>query len=150
MSEIFPTIRGKNLNRKHTLIPDDFSDMNLIVIVAFQRWHQSIVDESLERLNQANMHASHHVLEIPVLKQFSKFRQMRLDGVMRAAISDEVIRQRTITVYLDKDTFRKSLNIPNEDTTYWFLIDCVTKDILLRGTGIVSSQDIGNIKLVYQ
>lgn len=150
MAEIFPTITGKNLNKKRTLVPDDFSEKNLIVIVAFQRWHQSIVDESLERLHQADVHETHHVLEIPVLKQFSKFRQMRLDGVMRAAISDEGIRQRTITVYLDKHAFRKKLNIPNEDNTYWFLIDHATKTILLRGTGVVTSQDADGIKSVYQ
>ena len=93
------------------------------------------------------MNETHHVIEVPVLQQFSKLRQMRLDGVMRAAIVDYRIRQRTITAYLDKQVFRNSLNIPSEDTTYWFLIDHVTKNILLRGTGVITSEEVNQIKL---
>jgi hypothetical protein len=73
-------------------------------------------------------------------------QRMRLDGLMRAAISDVGVRQRTITVYLDKQAFRDSLNIENEDTMYWFLVDHATKSILLRGSGIMTSEDIGQIK----
>jgi hypothetical protein len=47
MAEIFPTIIGKNLNKQVTAIPDDFSEQPLIVIAAFQRWHQNLVDQSL-------------------------------------------------------------------------------------------------------
>ncbi|MFQ3316860.1 MAG: hypothetical protein ACI8T6_000276 [Candidatus Poseidoniaceae archaeon] len=147
MVEIFPTINGKNLNKKRTAIPDDFSDKNIIAIIAFQRWHQDLVDESIECLEKLNMNETHHVIEVPVLQQFSKLRQMRLDGVMRAAIVDYRIRQRTITAYLDKQVFRNSLNIPSEDTTYWFLIDHVTKNILLRGTGVITSEEVNQIKL---
>ena len=144
---MFPTINGRNLNKKRTVIPDDFSDKNIIAIIAFQRWHQDLVDESIERLEKLNMNETHHVIEVPVLQQFSKLRQMRLDGVMRAAIVDYRIRQRTITAYLDKQVFRNSLNIPSEDTTYWFLIDHVTKNILLRGTGVITSEEVNQIKL---
>ena len=147
MPEMFPTINGRNLNKKRTVIPDDFSDKNIIAIIAFQRWHQDLVDESIECLEKLNMNETHHVIEVPVLQQFSKLRQMRLDGVMRAAIVDYRIRQRTITAYLDKQVFRNSLNIPSEDTTYWFLIDHVTKNILLRGTGVITSEEVNQIKL---
>jgi hypothetical protein len=146
MPEMFPTINGRNLNKKRTAIPDDFSDMNIIAIIAFQRWQQDLVDESIERLDKMNMNETHHVIEVPVLQQFSKLRQMRLDGVMRAAIVDYGIRQRTITAYLDKQVFRNCLNIPSEDTTYWFLIDHVTKNILLRGTGVITSEEVNQIK----
>ena len=146
MAEIFPTITAKNLNRKKVAIPDDFSEKNLIVIVAFQRWHQDLVDESIETLEKENMNDNHHIIEVPVIKQFSKLRRMRLDGVMRAGIRDYDIRQRTITAYLDKQVFRSSLNIPNEDTVYWFLVDHTTKAILLRGSGVITSEQLGQIK----
>jgi hypothetical protein len=134
------------LNKKKVAIPDDFSEKNLIVIVAFQRWHQDLVDESIETLEKENMNDSHHIIEVPVIKQFSKLRRMRLDGVMRAGIRDYDIRQRTITAYLDKQVFRSSLNIPNEDTVYWFLVDHTTKSILLRGSGVITSEQLGQIK----
>ena len=146
MAEIFPTITAKNLNKNKVAIPDDFSEKNLIVIVAFQRWHQDLVDESIETLEKENMNDNHHIIEVPVIKQFSKLRRMRLDGVMRAGIRDYDIRQRTITAYLDKQVFRSSLNIPNEDTVYWFLVDHTTKAILLRGSGVITSEQLGQIK----
>ncbi|MDE0857353.1 MAG: hypothetical protein OSA38_02160 [Candidatus Poseidoniaceae archaeon] len=146
MAEIFPTITGKNLNKQVTAIPDDFSEQPLIVIAAFQRWHQNLVDESMENLDKMNMNDTHTVIELPVIKKSSMLQRMRLDGLMRAAISDFGVRQRTITVYLDKQAFRDSLNIPNEDTMYWFVVDHTTKSILLRGSGIMTPEDIRQIK----
>ena len=43
----FPTIQGNTLNKEKKLVPDDFVDKNLVVIVAFQQWHQALVDESI-------------------------------------------------------------------------------------------------------
>ena len=146
MAEIFPTIIGKNLNKQVTSIPDDFSEQPLIVIAAFQRWHQNLVDQSMENLDKMNMNETHIIIEVPVIKKSSMLQRMRLDGLMRAAISDVGVRQRTITVYLDKQAFRDSLNIANEDTMYWFLVDHATKSILLRGSGIMTSEDISQIK----
>jgi hypothetical protein len=146
MAEIFPTIIGKNLNKQVTAIPDDFSEQPLIVIAAFQRWHQNLVDQSMENLDKMNMNETHTIIEVPVIKKSSMLQRMRLDGLMRAAISDVGVRQRTITVYLDKQAFRDSLNIENEDTMYWFLVDHATKSILLRGSGIMTLEDIGQIK----
>ena len=146
MAEIFPTITAKNLNKKKVAIPDDFSQKNLIAIVAFQRWHQDLVDESIENLEKENVNDNHHIIEVPVVKQFSNLRRMRLDGVMRAGITDYDIRQRTITAYLDKQAFRSSLSIPNEDTIYWFLVNHATKVIMLRGSGVITSEQINQIK----
>lgn len=100
-----------------------------------------MVNQSIAALQAAGIDQSHHVLEMPVIRTSSKFRQMRLDGVMRAAFKDPVIRSRTITVYLDKEMFRRSLEIPNEDTLHWFVVDCATKAILERGEGPITADD---------
>ena len=146
MADIFPTITGKNLNKKRISVPDDFSEKNILIIVAFQRWHQDAVDECIESLEKNNINDTHHIIEVPVLKQFSRLRQMRLDGVMRAGILDHGIRERTITVYLDKQEFRNSLGIANEDAIHWFQINHSNNSILLRGTGIITSEAINQIK----
>jgi len=145
MAGVFPAISGKNLNKQDMTIPDDFSDKDLIVIVAFQRWQQGLVDEAIDALERRGVNHSHHIIEVPVIERVSWFRQMRLDAVMRAGITDRNIRQRTITVYLDKGDFREKLRIPNEETIYWFLIGHSCKTILLRGSGIFTSEDIGHI-----
>ena len=48
----FPSIQGNNLNKVKKIVPDDFVDRDLIVIVAFQQWHQPLVDESIENLEK--------------------------------------------------------------------------------------------------
>ena len=146
MAEIFPTITGKNLNKKRISVPDDFSEKNIFIIVAFQRWHQDAVDECIEYLEQNNINDTHHIIEVPVLKQFSRLRQMRLDGVMRAGILDYDIRERTITVYLDKQEFRNSLSIATEDAIHWFQVSHSNNSILSRGTGLITSEEINQIK----
>jgi len=42
---------------------------------------------------------------------------------MRAGIPNKATRERTITLYLDKNTFRQALDIPNEKNMWVFLFD---------------------------
>ena len=46
----FPSIEGNNLNKEKKVVPDDFVDKDLIIIVAFQQWHQGLVDQSINLL----------------------------------------------------------------------------------------------------
>ena len=110
MTGHFPSITGKNLNKERITVPDDFLDKHLILLLGYQRWHQPIIDDSIHSLEASGMEQTHHIIEIPVIKPSSWLAQMRLDGLMRAAIRDTAVRQRTITVYLDKQKFRDQLN----------------------------------------
>jgi hypothetical protein len=42
---------------------------------------------------------------------------------MRAGLPDPVVRERTITLYLDKDEFRQTLQLPHEDDIFVLLLD---------------------------
>jgi hypothetical protein len=64
---------------------------------------------------------------------------------MRAVIRDRNVRQRTVTVYLDKKAFRDSLDIPNDSAVHWFLIDHVSKEIRLRGVNVPSSEEMNQL-----
>jgi hypothetical protein len=143
---IFPTIEGNDLNKQKKIVPDDFVEKDLIIIVAFQKWHQSLVDESIENLENNDLDLSHDIIEVPTIRKSSKLQEIYLDGIMRAAIKDDKIRNRTITAYIDKDQFRNSLDIPNEETIYWFLVQKQSKNILAKGSGIITLKDINLIK----
>ena len=145
MAGIFPTIVGKNLNKQKKVIPNDFSERDTVVIVAFQRWHQPLVDTTIENLERSNIQDTHNIIEVPVVSQLSLFRRMRLDAIMRLGIRDYQIRQRTITVYTDKEEFRQKLAIPNEDDIHWFVVSHSSKEILNRGIGVISLEDINRI-----
>ena len=133
MVDIFPTISGKNLNKQKISIPDDYVDKNLVVIVAFQRWHQSTVDEMISLLEFNDLLQNYDIIEVPVVQKMSWFRQRRLDAIMRAGITDFEVRQRTITVYTDKPALLDSLSIANDQKICWYVVESMTSKILLKG-----------------
>ena len=61
---------------------------------------------------------------------------------MRAGIRDDRIRDRTITAYVDLEQFLENLDIPSNETIYWFLIEKDTNNILTRGYGIIAEKDL--------
>ena len=138
----FPQISGRDLNKRDKLVPDDFVDKNLIIIVAFQQWHQPLVDESISLLENNGLGETHNIIEVPTIQKTSKLAEVYLDGIMRAGIRDDRIRDRTITAYLDKNQFLKILDIPSDETIYWFLIEKNSKDILARGYGVISQDEL--------
>lgn len=145
MTDVFPSVQGNDLNKVSRTIPDEFNEQHLIAIVAFQQWHQQSVDDTIERLENNTLGGLFEIIEIPVIQKTTRFRRIRLDALMRAAIRNHTIRNRTITVYIDKQEFKDSLSIKNEDSIHWFVIHRDHKTILLRGEGIVSSSDIKRI-----
>ncbi len=138
----FPAIEGNNLNKQKKVVPDDFVDKNLIVIVAFQQWHQPLVDESILLLENNGLGETHNIIEVPIIQKTSKLAEIYLDGVMRAGIRDDRIRNRTITAYIDKEQFKLDLEIPDEDTIYWFLVQKNTNNIIAKGYGIITEKEL--------
>ena len=141
----FPTIQGRHLNKVNNSVPEDFVDKDLIVIVAFQQWHQPLVDESISLLENNGFGDTHNIIEVPTVQKSSKLFEVYLDGIMRAGIRDDRIRDRTITAYVDLDQFLNNLDIPSNETIYWFLIEKDTKNILTRGYGIIAEEDLNLI-----
>ena len=132
----------KRTNKRDKVVPDDFVDKNLIIIVAFQQWHQPLVDESISLLESNGFGDSHNIIEVPTVQKSSKLFEVYLDGIMRAGIRDDRIRDRTITAYVDLDQFLTNLDIPSNETIYWFLIEKDSKNILTRGYGIIAEEDL--------
>ena len=117
-------------------------DKDLIIIVAFQQWHQGLVDQSINLLESNEMDLTHNIIEVPTIRKTNKLNEIYLDGVMRAGIRDDRIRNRTITAYLNKEEFKEDLDIPNEETIYWFLIEEGTSKILIQGEGIITEKEL--------
>ena len=146
MADIFPSFSGENLNKENKTIPDDYIEKNLIVIIAFQRWHQSLVDSSIDTLEKMGFGDTHYILQIPVIEKTTWSRKIRLDTIMRAGIRDHDIRARTITVYTNKPMFNDKFGIDSEVSIHWFVVGHISHEILLRGEGLISPEDISGIK----
>ncbi len=120
----FPEVRGKNLEKKYFLLPQDFEgDLNL-VFLAFQREQQLMVNTWLPTAELLeNIHPRLRYYELPTISRRNPVTRWLINTGMRSGISDPKAREKTITLYLDKGPFRKALNIPTEDTIYVLLID---------------------------
>ena len=120
----FPTLTTKDLNGNRRHLPDDFKgDINLLLI-AYLRQHQDDVDTWVPRLEELEaQHPSFRYYELPVVAPLSRLGRMSLDFGMRAGIPDPDTRERTLTLYVDRAEFRRSLDIPTEDTIALVLLD---------------------------
>jgi hypothetical protein len=120
----FPTIKARNLHGRAVTLPAELEGEQQILLIAFQRWHQNLVDSwvpFLEKLEEARPDTRYY--ELPVIRDLPGLVQNFIDGGMRAGIPDPATRGRTLTAYLDKAAFREALHLPHEDTIYVLLVD---------------------------
>lgn len=68
VSPFFPTIEARNLEGRRFRLPANFATELSLAVVAFERWHQELVDSwtpTLEIL--AAKHAGLRVYELPII-----------------------------------------------------------------------------------
>jgi hypothetical protein len=120
----FPPVTGETLTGRTLQLPEEFEEPLNLVFVAFQRGQQADVDSWLPVAG--DLEASYPDLryyELPVINRLYAAAKPFIDGGMRAGIPDEDTRERTITVYTDKRTVRRALDIEDEDEIHAFLVD---------------------------
>src|ERR1700687_4217619 len=116
---MFPAVRASNLNGRSFDLPGDFEGERNLVILAFQREQQALVDSwSPAIANLLARHADLCFYELPTISRGNPLFRAWLDGAMRGGIPDLQARDHTITLYLDKAAFRKALDLPHEETIY--------------------------------
>lgn len=131
----FPVVTGANLLRRKLTLPADFEGELNILLIAFQRWHQSVVDTWVPFVRQ--LEETQKVLryyELPVIQRLNVLARTFINEGMRAGIPDPVARDRTITLYVDKAAFRQALELPHEEDIYVLLLDR-QGDVLWREEG---------------
>lgn len=120
----FPRVTGYNLDRQELEFPRDFAGEVNLVFIPFQRYHQDTVDTWIPRIQQIEAeNTGFFYYEMPTLTSMSTVYRTFLNEGMRAGIPDSTSRQRTITLYLDKEGFKSALDIPNEREIYLFLVN---------------------------
>jgi hypothetical protein len=140
VSTIFPTVKGANLEGRRYVLPRDLEGEVNVLLIPFQRWHQDLVDTWVPVLRQ--MMARYPALryyELPTLPPMNPIYRMSLDLGMKMGIPDRAAREATITLYLDKEAYRRALDIPDETTIVVMLVT-PTGDILWRTTGAYTEE----------
>lgn len=120
----FPQVQGRNLEGQAFSLPEGFAGGANLAIVAFQRWHQDLVDPWIGVAKEIRRDDERfRFYELPTIYRGNPLFRLWLDRGMAAGIPDIEARRVTITLYLDKEDFRRRLAIPDEKTIHLFLLD---------------------------
>jgi hypothetical protein len=137
---IFPTVSGENLLKQKIVVPTQLRGPFNVVIVAFQQWHQRLVNSwvpFLEKMLQN--YPDLEFYELPTIQNMNFLYRMIINNGMRAGIPSKETRGRTVTLYIDKTPFKRKLNIPDENDIHIFLIDR-DGQIYWRGQGLYDEE----------
>jgi len=119
----FPKLTASNLENQTFLLPEDFAGDRNLLLIAFQREQQQTVDTWLHQMKRFESSPGFHYYELPTIDRLNPFFRWFINSGMRRGIPERNARARTITLYLDKPSFRKALNIPDEKRIYAILVD---------------------------
>jgi hypothetical protein len=134
----FPTVSGATLSGREFTIPYGLEGEYNLVMIAFEPAQQFLLRTWLPFLAQmTEQYESFRYYELPTLGNLNEDQRMFIDQGMRRSINDPAIWDIVITLYLDKNTFRKVLDMRGESTIYLFLIDHEGV-ILWRSEGIAT------------
>jgi hypothetical protein len=121
---IFPEVSGENLLKQKVVIPTQLRGKFNVMIVAFQQWHQSLVNSWVPFLESMfQKYPDIEFYELPTIQNMNFVYRMIINNGMRAGIPSKETRRRTITLYIDKTPFKRKLQIPNEKDIHIFFID---------------------------
>ena len=97
-SAVFPPLQARNLNGRRLALPAEFAGARNVVIVAFRRWHQRLVDSWFPALDPLlTAHSDLRAYEVPILAGRYTLARPFIDGGMAGAISSLAARERTLT-----------------------------------------------------
>ena len=120
----FPSITARSLEGTEVRLPEDFAGERIVVIVAFQRHQQSLVDSWVPWFDErAAADPGLRFYEIPTIGRMWIPARRFIDGGMASAIRDPVILRRTLTVYGDVGHVTGPLGIATRSTIALFLLD---------------------------
>lgn len=120
----FPAIEARNLVGRRFNLPADFEGGRNLVLMAFRREHQALVDSWLPALRElAAGHPDLKIYEVPMLAWYYFWMRPMIDGGMAMAIPERQVRETTLTVYTDLSQVTRALAITNTNTITLFLVD---------------------------
>lgn len=144
----FPTIEARDLEGDRYTLPDGLPVGRRLVLVAFRRWHQILVDgwkSRLPSLERDNPDLT--VWEVPALGRRYRAARPYIDGGMRAGIIDEDVRLHTLTAYTDLRALLGELAIPDTETVHVYLLGG-DGEILWSGDGEADGDKIQSLDAV--
>lgn len=136
----FPVVSGANLDRQEFEFPRDFGAELNLVIIPFQQYQQQTVNTWLPFAQEVEASFPGFIYyELPTIYELPVLSRTFINEGMRAGIPDQTARERTVTLYLDKEKFKEALNIATENDISIFLVDR-KGEILWRAQGAFTQE----------
>jgi len=141
----FPMVSGFNLMREEYVFPRDFQGEYNLVIIPFQQRQQRDVNTwipAVQELERTIPGFAYY--ELPTIYKLPVISRTFINEGMRAGIPDQKARERTITLYLDKDGFKQALGVDSEQDIQLFLVNR-QGEILWQEAGTYSIDKEGSL-----
>ena len=131
----FPALDSETLEKQAVRLPRDFQGERNLLLIAFKREQQKDIDTWLTQMKHyEDIDKEFRYYEIPTIEKMNRFVRWFINTGMRHGIPDKKARERTITLYIDKEPFKKSLLITDEKKIYAVVVDR-SGTVLWRATG---------------
>jgi hypothetical protein len=131
----FPPLKSETLEKQAVQLPQDFQGERNLLFIAFEREQQKDIDTWLTQMKRyEDIDKGFRYYEIPTIEKMNRFMRWFINTGMRNGIPDKKARERTITLYIDKEPFKRSLQIPDEKKIYGMVVDR-SGNVLWRATG---------------
>ena len=142
----FPHIVAHDLEGRRYEVPGDLPVGPRVLVIAFQRWHTSIIEQWLPGLERAvHDHPGTTWWEIPALSRIYAPVRPYIDGGMRAGIPDVDARRQTLTTYTDLRALASALDLPTFETIYVLVVDAAG-DVVWMGSGEVDDEALAGLE----
>lgn len=142
----FPKIKAVDLEGVKLNLPEDFKAKLNILVIAFEREQQADVDTWITATKPLlKVHSNVNLYEIPTIEPLNMFMRFFVNNGMRGGIPSKDQRKSTITLYLDKPSFKKAVGITREDEIFVALVK-PDGSILWTATGLSSAQKIRDLE----
>ena len=144
----FPSVQGSNLEGRKFNLPQDFEAKYNLIAVAFYQNHQDLVNTwlpTISRLTRSFKDLKFY--ELPTLSELNGVARGFIDGGMKAGIPSKATREVTITLYLNRTTFLKSIGETSDRTIYSLLVN-QKGEILWRGKGAHTQEQEDSLERV--
>ncbi len=141
----FPSVAGINLEGEEIQLPQGFAGRLNLVAVAFEREQQADVDTWIGASERLGDEADLRFYEVPTIYEAGAAFRLWVNNGMRAGIPAPEARARTITVYLDREAFLKTLAIPDVTSIHVFLLDDAGR-VLWRTAGAATPDKLDELR----
>ena len=136
----FPVVKSDNLEGRTFTLPTDFGGERNVVFVAFQREQQKDVDTWVPFVTkQIAANPGTEYYELPTIKRMIGLMKWTINKGMSGGIPDKAAREHTITLYIDKEPFKRALEIPDEKVIQVLIVDRAGT-VLWRTSGLFSDE----------